>query len=361
VAIGLQWRDPQRSPIYASVDMTYPGSVLSHTLRRPYLGKRFLSPLTVGLIIGILVQACNGRQSVTQNTGNAAQTGNAATSSVLVSFPADPSSALQYQLAIDPCVQEKCPVVVRLTNGNRVLDSAKLEWNSTTQESSPEDVDAQWGGADPLDSSARLKAFATGEEASYLSMLARLVKVTADRVGLLVTQRAGWDEVKHHHDLFLIDGEKLRHDWSGTEGAGPTWSATAVVPGVGKAEQVLFFSGFRYPTEDEPDHLSVWKVAWDPAQQKIVESAVGDSVSLRLLSFGGYPNVAKARAARDNANSCVPPVLWVLNSSFYKGAPGKVLLGTITARPELVAAVLAAAQKCSPPLRGSTLAYEEAQ
>jgi hypothetical protein len=295
------------------------------------------------------------------NKERAAQTGNAFPKGVLASYSADPDSNLQYQLAIDSCVQTKCPVVVRLMKGNRVLDSQQLEWNSTTQESSPEDVDAQWGGGDPLESDSPLKAFATGEETSYLSTLARPVRVTVDRLGLLVTQRAGWDEVKRHHDLFLFDGDKLRRDWTGSEGAGPTWSSTAVVPGVGKAEQVLFFSGFLYPADDQPDHISVWKVAWDPAQKKMVESAAVDSVSLRLLSFGGYPSVARARAARNKANSCISPVLWVLNSSFYKGAPGKVLLGTITARPELAPAVLSAAQKCSPPLRGTTLPYEEVQ
>src|SRR5262245_38467514 len=66
------------------------------------------------------------------------------------SVPADAGGELRYDLAIQPCGQPSCPIVVQLVKADRALDSASLEWGSATPEATREEIDARWGVGDPL-------------------------------------------------------------------------------------------------------------------------------------------------------------------------------------------------------------------
>jgi hypothetical protein len=280
----------------------------------------------------------------------------------LASVPADSSSdpELRYALVIEACKDGVCPQAVHLVKGSRVVDSMKLEWPSVSQESEAEPVDAAWGAGDPLGLEQPLSAFATGNEATSVSVAARPVHLDKARTALLVTQRAGWEHLKHHHDLFAVDNGKLNRLWSGAEGPGPTWSSTDVISGPGQSQQILYFSAFQYPNADMPDTLSVTRIAWDTQHKKIVESSVGGYTELQLLVLGNYAAIGPARTAYNRAGGCFTPLMWVLDSRQFPGSGDRFLLGTLTSRPRLASALLDAAKTCTPPLGGKLTAYQEA-
>jgi hypothetical protein len=124
-----------------------------------------------------------------------------------------------------------------------------------------------------------------------------------------------------------------------------------------QVEQILFFSAFQSPAPDTPDSLGVTRVAWDSRQEKVVESPLERGEPIRLVTFGGYPSIARAQSVQAQAADCVPVLLWILGSKDYQGAPGRFFLGTITARPDLAPKVFEAAKACTPPMEGKLLPY----
>jgi hypothetical protein len=308
---------------------------------------RFLLCFILCLISG----GCGRRQPESRASASEA------TYKVLATFPADPASTLQYQLVILSCRSNRCPVAIRLVSGDRLLDLAILSWDGTTQDATAEAVDAQWGAGDPLGAAPQLKAWATGEEANYLSTVARTARVTPKQMGLLVTQRAGWEHLRHRHDLFMNDGAKIHREWSAEEGTGPTWSSSDTISNPDKTDQILHYSAFQQPAPDKPDDLGVSRVSWDLQQQKIVETPLVSGDPIRLVAFGEYPSIARAFKAREKAASCVPPFLWVLDGRYYGGGAGKFFLGTITAHGNLARRILEVGKQCSPPLKGSIALY----
>jgi hypothetical protein len=240
--------------------------------------------------------------------------------------------------------------------GTEILDSASLAWASSSQETSEEEVDSRWGAGDPLTGIPGVKAFASGEEAAYVSTLARPVGI-ASRLGVLVTQRAGWEHLKHHHDLFVHDGEKLVRAWSAIDAAGPTWSSTDTAADSAGTQHILYYSGFLYPSPDSPDRLNVSSIEWDEPTKRMVESPAPAGVALEVVQFGRYAKLARARAGREPLNECVAPLLWVLESKSYGDLTGGYMVATITSRPALLAQVLQEGKKCYPQLEAELRPY----
>ena len=278
----------------------------------------------------------------------------------LATFAVDARSTAKYELAIEACTEAKCPVVVRLAEGGRVLATATLAWESSSRDATPVDVDPRWGTGDPLAAETPPKGWVSGEEALALTILVRPVRLAPERTALLVTQFAGWDHLKRSHELFLADGGKLVRAWFGAERAGPTWSSAEIVPGLDGSEQVLFVSGFQSPSTDQPDRLSVQLVAWDAAQGRVIETPGAGAAPIRLVSFGGFAEIEAAQKARDEAAACVTPVLFVLDSAAYRGVRGRFFLGTVTARPDLLPSIIEKGKSCARPVTGVLLAYDKA-
>src|SRR5277367_2299511 len=280
-----------------------------------------LSRVLLLAAVALLVSACGTGEPATRaaepDVSTSPKPPPGPTPHILLSLPADSLAPLRYELAIDPCKDGSCPVMVRLMRGTEVVDSASLAWGSNTQDTAEEEVDARWGAGDLLVGVPGVKAFASGEEAAYVSTLARSVSIASHQLGVLVTQRAGWEHLKHHHDLFLRDGEKLVRAWSAIDGAGPTWSSVDLVVDPAGTQHILYFSGFLYPSADSPDRLNVSTVEWDEQIKRMVESPPLAALPLEVVEFGRYSKLARAHAGREPLNECVAPLLWVLESRSY--------------------------------------------
>jgi hypothetical protein len=262
----------------------------------------------------------------------------------LESLPADPHRAeLHYELAIEPCREAfKCRTVLRLTAAGKVLDVAEL-WDSGSQQASAEKVDAPWGGGDPLAGAPGARAWATGEtdKGIYASTLVRTVRLSAGRLGLLATQRYGWDHVKQRHRLLVNDGNKLSVAWTGEASGRPGWSSTQVVPGPDGTDAIIMVAGDT--NEGAPDALAVLRLGWDQKAGRVVPAPV---TGLHYAVFGTFADLTKARAAQQKLGECLG--LWVLAGRQVPRAGGKFVLATVTTDAGSARRVAQDVQRCAP-------------
>jgi len=154
-----------------------------------------------------------------------------------------------------------------------------------------------------------------------------------DLTGLLIHRRAGFDELKRHHDLFVAVNKRLVLAWSDGDGPGPTWSTVVVSPTKEDGSQdILSFRGFHSPSDADPDRLRLFNYHWMSTKHELIETQPRPEVSAVIA--GTFDSVSKARAVQAGA-SCLSS-FWVLESDvFSKLTPGKFVLAAVTTRKEL--------------------------
>jgi hypothetical protein len=265
---------------------------------------------------------------------------------IIDALPADTGDVRRrYQMAIEPCREPfRCRTLLRLVDGDRVLDTATL-WDSASQEAGAEKVDPAWGGGDPLEGSPQGRAWATGDpdKSVYAATLMRTVRLPGGRLGLLATRRAGWDHVQHAHKLFVTSGGKLTEAWSTEDTGGPRWSSTQLVTRPDGSQDVLYVTA--RPSDNGPDALDATRVSWDEKAGRAVE-APAQGPALHYAVFGVFPRLAAARAEQAKLAEC--QALWVLPGKSVPGARAAFVLATVTAQPELSDQVTKGVQHCAP-------------
>lgn len=218
-----------------------------------------------------------------------------------------------FDLTMLPCRLHECPIQVRLLAAGRVVDHLALPVPASSQRVKAEFVDQDWG-ADP-----GLKAWRSGFESEYVATVGRLLTLTPQVTGLLVSQRYGFEHVKRAHLLVLPRRGKLRVIWKAVEGEGPTWSATRVLPGATAGQDIGYFQGFFDPDGDAPGRFEAARLRWDGTTASLQETPLPDrAMPLYVLSLGDYESVAKAREARFTYASCLSSY-WVLDGGAFRG------------------------------------------
>jgi len=248
---------------------------------------------------------------------------------ILGAFKTGPTGALGYEVSVAPCADMECPFQVRLLEGTKVWATLDLDWMKAHGPVTKEKVDESSGVGDPLQPDTQQTAWSTGEEKENVSTVARSVRLAPELNGLLVDQRAGFDRLKRRHYLFVARENKLTRVWQQEEGAGPTWSTVETVnsPRDGSL-RLLYFSGFRYPSNDQPDWLQLSVYRWNPAKNEL-QLAAPELPSVFAVIAGSYSTVAKAREAQEG-NTCLGG-FWVLNSDeFSKLGPGNFVLAAVS-------------------------------
>lgn len=248
-----------------------------------------------------------------------------------------------FQLVIEPCHNDECPIEVLLLKGEAVADRVKMPVAATSRDVNVEDVDEAWG-ADP-----RLKGWGSGIEDGYVGTTARLIRLAPNQTGLLVDQLDGFQVLKRQHVLLLPKGDKLRKIWSFEEGQGPTWSETRVVPAQTLDRQdLVVFIGFSNPDPGILNQMQAQRLHWDTALHAIKKTMLPNAKqSMFLLQMGVYSTVAAAQKANGRDADCAHG-LWVLSTNPYSGLPaGKVLLGIFYATSSEAEAAAAKIRNCS--------------
>lgn len=268
---------------------------------------------------------------------------------VLQTFPAD---RVSFQLSLGPCDKTECRLAVQLLEAGRVLHTHALPVAASTRPARSEAVNGLWGA------DAGLQAWAIGEEQNYVATVARLVKLGSRGIGLLVTQRYGFDHLKRSHLLLAPEGQRLARLWGAEEGSGPTWSSTQVLPVPPGNQPIVYWRGFFPGSDRESDRIDAEEVRWDDSSKALRVSPLPDDASPLLLTVvGEYSSVASARRARAAKGECLADFA-ILSSAAYLNRPGRrVVIGAVSATREAAQAFQSAAIRCVPASRVSIVAH----
>jgi hypothetical protein len=246
-------------------------------------------------------------------------------------------------LTIAKCRSSECSIEVRLRRANRVIDRVTLPNAASSQRVRVETTDALWGA------DAGRRAWATGEEADYVSTAARLLRIAPQTTALLVSQRSGFEHLKRNHLLLVPRAGRLAVTWEAGEGQGPTWSATQIIGSNPARREIVYFHGFYDPDEDTAERLDAVRLSFDAASARVRETALPSrTMPLYLLNLGIHESVAKARAARSEFPYCLT-AHWILDASrFRAGANGKTIVGSLYATRAAAEEAARSAKSCLP-------------
>jgi hypothetical protein len=209
-------------------------------------------------------------------------------------------------------------------------------------EASAESVDAVWGA------DVGMRAWSTGSEQRYVGVAMRTVKLGPSADGVLVTQRYGFEQLRRQHSLLARDDAKLRRVWNAEEGEGPTWSATAVITEAGAGSQsVAYWGGTISAESSEPDRISVQKLTWDPAANRLVTSELPDALTPLFVTVAGeYGSPAEARRARDLKGDCLANFFVLSTTEYPISAKAKAVVAVVDVSRSRAEALAAATARC---------------
>src|SRR4051812_16531918 len=259
---------------------------------------------------------------------------------VLQTFHAD---RFVLDLTITKCRSSECSIQVRLRKAYRVIDRVALPNAVSSQHIRAETTDSLWGA------DAGRTAWATGDEADYVSTAARSLRIAPQTTALLVSQRSGFEHLKRNH-LLLVPSRagKLVVAWEAGEGQGPTWSATQIV-GSPDRQEIVYFHGFYDFDEDTAQRLDAVRLTFHAPSGRLRETALPTrTMPLYLLNLGIHETVAQAREARSADHYCLT-AHWVLDASRFRAdASGKAMVGSLYATRAVAEETARSARSCLP-------------
>jgi hypothetical protein len=256
----------------------------------------------------------------------------------VATFPA--SAQLSFGLAPGTCTGGKCPAVVELLAGDTIIDSSVLDFAASSAQFSKGVADKIMGAGDPLADGDALPVWMAGDGENAVSTTARSVKLSPDVTGLLVNQTGGFEHVKRRHYVFISDDNKVKRVWTGEEGAGPAWSATALVDAAdGQSQDIVYLTGFQ-PGGSAPDTVDAKRYSWDREKKALVEKPVG---ALFAVVAGNFANAGAARTA--SAQTCLSDYSALPGRTL--GIPGtRIVLAALTTQKSLADAALRKVDNC---------------
>lgn len=248
----------------------------------------------------------------------------------------------EYEVSSGPCVKRKCPIAVSLLAGGRTIDRRMLEMNSSSQTFEKRALDRWDGVGDPAHFRSTIVAWHSGDDEDETVLAVSLFRLAPGLTGILIDQRAGFENIKRRHVLFAARNNRLVELWKRSEGPGPTYSTTVPVDVPGGRQELLFYSAFLYPENDAPDRLLIESVIYDAATGRMIPY----SADLNGLTLGPFRTVADARTQRAKYQRCEPS-LWVLPAKGFRGEGG-YMLATVASTPASAQAAEVELKKCAP-------------
>ena len=261
-----------------------------------------------------------------------------AASSALTTLSASASESapkLSFALVAGPCVQASCAAALELVREGQRLDSAPLEFAASSAKLEAQAAQTLFG------SKAALPIWTAGEGEGAVSTAVQTVRLSADRVGLLVHQSAGFEHVKVRRDLFIAEGDTLRKIWSKADGQGPVRSYADVVPrdalSNGASEDIVMIEGVN-TNPKEADRIVATRFSWDQNTKSLKASPVE---SLPVVVAATFPTAERARSKF--ADACYGNY-WVIREDGIGGAKSRFALAMVAS--DAASATGAMNQKC---------------
>lgn len=233
----------------------------------------------------------------------------------LTSLSAPGAPGQTFELAIGSCREGKCPLLVSLVQGGHRLAERPLPWSSASPEASEQDAEPGWGSTDPLEV-VPVKAWVTGEEATFLATMVRPLALAPNIGGVLIDQIAGFEHLKRSHVVFAVYGKDLVKAWSAEEGAGWTFSATAPVALGSGRDGVAYFDRFdsSIDSDTQPDTLDAQVLSWDARTRTLLPYETTGLLSAVVV--GQFASVRAAKQARQTSQGCLG-AFWILPASRF--------------------------------------------
>ncbi len=236
-------------------------------------------------------------------------------------------------LSVDSCAAapEGYPLFVTLLENARPKGSVTLPMPAAVRDFAREPADQPWA-VSALDAEPSLSAWGSGEEESYLGVVARLVPLGEKKQGLLVSEVGGFSHLHRAHALYAVVDGSLKELWSFDEGARPQASSVRPVV-VGEKSFVLFQRDLWSHDEDAPDVREVFLLGLRKNAKEIeIVRLPAPEVPLYLVSAGLYDSSPSARSAAEGLRNCPDaPGLRVLASDAYPqtAKQGTFVLGDV--------------------------------
>ena len=270
----------------------------------------------------------------------AASASRPAASTALTTLSASASASastakLNFALVSGPCVQASCAAALELVREGQRLDSAPLEFAASSAKLEAQPAQTLFG------SKTALPIWTSGDGEGAVSTAVQTVRLSADRVGLLVHQSAGFEHVKVRRDLFVADGDTLKKVWSKADGQGPVRSYVDVVPrGASTSaatDEIVMIEGMT-AAPNEADRIVATRLTWDESTKTLSESPVESLPVVVAATF------ATAERARSKFVDTCYGNYWVIREDGIGGAKSRFALAMVAS--DAVAATREMNQKC---------------
>jgi hypothetical protein len=239
----------------------------------------------------ILVSGCHRNETPTPaNSDNVAKAPDGTKYLALERFETKKGA---FELGMAPCIAEGCAFEVRWQEANKPILSIAMPVFAVDQAVGKE------ASSLGLGTQAGLYAWGTGMQEGRVSTVARPISLDSDTMGLLVTQRFGYEYVNQLHRLVVPRDGKLVFLWEFTDGRDYTSSAAVVSPPSGIT---LFYKRYHYKLSD-PDSLRVKRFILNKDKGELVPAPQGVVAAALLVGDFTSPDVAY-RHQQNDANHC---------------------------------------------------------
>ena len=285
----------------------------------------------------------------------AANASRPAASSALTTLPASASASesapkLSFALVAGACVQASCAAALELVRGGQRLDSTPLEFAASSAKLEAQPAQTLFGGK------TALPIWTAGEGEGAVSTAVQTVRLSVDRVGLLVHQSAGFEHVKVRRDLFIAEGDTLKKVWSKADGQGPVRSYADVVPRDASSsaaiDEIVMIEGMT-AAPNEGDRIVATRLSWDENAKSLKASPVE---SLSVVVAETFPTAERARSKF--ADACYSNY-WVIREDGIGGAKSRFALAVVAS--DALAATRAMNQKCDGDMASVSASPEKAK
>jgi hypothetical protein len=261
---------------------------------------------------------------------------------------------LAVQLYVAPCLDEICPLQLRLQSHGKIVSTETLEhWQPGTRKSQEDTWYSFW------DRDGQLPAYTWGDGENTITVAIQLVRLQDRRWAVLIRQSGGFEHIKRRYSLYKIRGRRFEKLWSRKDGAGPHMTDVIAFKTDDDIQSLLYLDGFFFTADnDRIDTLRMHLLHWSNDRNMLVEDP---GVVLPALWVGRiFDSIAAARSALTKYNTVTCPKdgipclsdYWILKSDRFRGlAKGKVVIASVALTLEGVKREHARLQACMPDLK----------
>lgn len=238
--------------------------------------------------------------------------------------------------------------MVRLLDGDDLLDSAAVDWPSIVEQPVADSIASPMGVGDPAAAELQWPAWTTGEEESAVTTTARVITLAPDLRGMLVHQSAGFEHVRRRHYLFTAADSRLARIWTGEEPQGVYWSTVDIADLGDDGRQEILLWQFSGAGDAAASRWDLRVLAWDAEQRTV--APLSAPVPIFAGVVGSYATAERARAAVAEHAGCLERFL-VLDGF----EPRRYVVAALSTRRQAAEAAVRQAASCAPGLQGRVI------